>query len=573
MRTKIINETISVDESGNASCIQEIIYKNHNDKPLGFSGIIKIGFHEDCNDFQFIEDIDLIAANIVQIREQPYRKELHFHIPKKIPPKGSITLKLQYVWRNFRDESGFRRIATKFDSLTDYNLSIVVRDDTFTDHLISVTDGDTPLERDKNYFVTAEGHLRIIRQHLSSNTNQNIRIIANIKKIPLPVVNDIAKKYKGCFSRDYCILVILHVLRDFLAFRDGLLAMGINKKDLFIVGIPYSSKEEVIEYLRYSSFRVYSVERDHYIDQFNELVERAIKEALEHCKQTNKKLLIIEDGGYAVPLIHEKFIDLVELCIGAVEQTANGIWIDRELQRSGTLLFPVMNVAEARIKKEKESPLVGQAIIQNINRLLEGYGYGITSMKVGQIGFGNIGKPLGLQMKNDGVDLTIYDIDEKKCEDARRNEIHVVKNMTELLEGKNLIVGCSGRELIGLQELRAADRNIFFVNATSKLKEIKYNEFIMIADKIKVRRGIGTEYKLKGGRRIIIRLLANGFPVNFFEGSESIPDKQIQFIPALLLASAGYLVTKQINERKIIDIPEEIQNNIVKLMNLHEESQ
>lgn len=573
MRTKIINEMISVDESGNASCTQEIIYKNsYKYKTLDFPGNIRTFFHKNCENFKFIKEKGLTPADIVDIVDQPYQKELQYHISVKIPPQDSITLKLQYDWNNFRDESGFERIATEFDSLTDYNLTIEVTDDTFSDHLISVIDGYTPLGG-KDYFVTAEGHLRITRQHLSPNTKQDIRIYADIKKISLPLVNDTAKKYEGYFSEKYCILLILHLLRDFLPFCDGLLTMGMNMKDLFIVGIPYSSKKVVIEYLRHRKFEVYNIEKDHYIDQFNALVEMVVKKALEHCKQTNKKLLIIEDGGYAVPLIHGKFTDLAGLCTGAVEQTANGIWVDRELEQSGKLVFPVMNVAEAKVKKERESPLVGQAIIQNINRLLEGYGEGITSMKVGQIGFGTIGKPLALQMKNNGVDLIIYDIDEKKCEEAERCGIHVAKNIAEFMEGKRLIIGCSGEELVGLEELRSADRNIFFINATSKLKEIKYREFIKIADKKKVRRGIGTEYKLKGGRRIIIRLLANGFPVNFFEGSESVPDKQIQFIPALLLATAGYLVKSQINKRKIIDIPEEIQNDVAKLMNLYDESQ
>ena len=43
------------------------------------------------------------------------------------------------------------------------------------------------------------------------------------------------------------------------------------------------------------------------------------------------------------------------------------------------------------------------------------------------------------------------------------------------MSGKTLIIGCSGKELVGLEELSLLKRSIYFVNATSKLKELKYS--------------------------------------------------------------------------------------------------
>ena len=89
-------------------------------------------------------------------------------------------------------------------------------------------------------------------------------------------------------------------------------------------------------------------------------------------------------------------------------------------------------------------------------------------------------------------------------------------------------------------------------------------------EELKKKRGIGTEYKLKGGREIIIRLLADGFPVNFFEKSESIPDRKIQFIPALLLGAAGHLVSTGVSENEIIDIPKTLEERLERLMELYD---
>lgn len=268
----------------------------------------------------------------------------------------------------------------------------------------------------------------------------------------------------------------------------------------------------------------------------------------------------------------DDFTKYKDIYVGAVEQTANGIWADQLIAESNGLLFPVMNVAESRIKRERESPLVGTAIIQNINRLLEGYGIDIRNQKVGQLGYGAIGRPLALEMQSNGIDVTIYDLEEKLNEDARKDGLKVAQSLEELLPGKTLIIGCTGKKVVGLSELRKVDRNIYFVNATSKLRELKYKEFLDIAEELKIKAGIGTEYKLKGGREIIIRLLADGFPVNFFESSESIPDQKIQFIPALLLGAAGHLVSAGICEPLIHEIPSALEDRIESLMALYDKT-
>jgi len=350
--------------------------------------------------------------------------------------------------------------------------------------------------------------------------------------------------------------------------------MGIEKNDLFIVGIPYSSKIEVVEHLRDDGFCVRHLDRAKYTDEFPSVIKKTLLEACQLCVSKNKSLLIIEDGGYVVPLLHEDddFTKYKDICVGAVEQTANGIWADQLIAESNGLLFPVMNVAESRIKRERESPLVGTAIIQNINRLLEGYGIDIRNQKVGQLGYGAIGRPLALEMQSNGIDVTIYDLEEKINEDARKNDLEVAQSLEELLPGKTLIIGCTGKEVVGLSELRKVDRNMYFVNATSKLRELKYSEFLDIAEELKIKVGIGTEYKLKGGREIIIRLLADGFPVNFFESSESIPDQKIQFIPALLLGAAGHLVSTGIYEPLIHEISSALEDRIESLMALYDKT-
>lgn len=573
VRTKVISETIRVDAQGKADCKQEISYTNNGDKPLSFKGIFDTAFHANCDNFHFDPTTGLVTPKELPVEIGPYQKTLRFELSGSIPSKQSAKLVLNYTWQQFRNEAGFERIATLFDSLTSYKVEIIVADDTFTQHLISVHDGDGVLRPNHDYYVTKEGSLVILRQHLSKNSRMAIEIRAKIRNISLPLVDEVARLNKNCFE-GLVLFSIIHLLRDALPFIHALSSMGVEKDDLFIVGIPYSSKAAVIEHLRYEGYQVCSLDRAEYIDEFGNLIRQTLMAACNRCKETGKKLCIIEDGGYAVPLMHkDEFHTFLPLCSGAVEQTANGIWEDRIIEASGKLAFPVMNVAESRIKRERESPLVGKAIIENINRLLGGYGTSLTSQRIGQMGFGAIGEQLALQMKNDGLSLTLYDDSGEKRERAKKAGFDVVESLSELLERKTLIIGCTGNDIVGLDELRILDRSIFFVNSTSKLHELRYREFLNVTERIGTKKGVGTEYRLKGGRRVTLRLLADGFPVNFFEGSESIPDLEIQFIPALLLSSAAHLVSLPVKEQKIIPIPEELEKQLEDQMMLYDDRQ
>ncbi len=574
MRTKTIYETIEVDRQGNANCKQEITYHNNGVEPLEFSGIHETIFHSNCDEFNFERITGLINPSQLPFESEPYQKRFRYELTGTLPPNKTATLVLNYKWWQFKEDNRIERIATQFDSLTSYTALIKPNDDTFTNHLISVYDGENLLESVRDYSVTQEGYLQIIRRHLSPNSKMCISIRARIKKIDLPVVNEVGEKYAGCLNNNFACVVIVHLLRDSILFLNSLLSLGFEKSDLFIIGIPYSSKGDVVEHLKELGFNIYSTNKEFYLTTFNGLVKNTLETACEYCVNYKKKLLIIEDGGYAVPLLHEEeFQDRIGLCVGAVEQTANGIWADEEIAEAGKLSFPVMDVARSRIKDERESPLVGKAVFQNINRLLEGYGVSISSQKVGQIGFGNIGKRLAQQIKTDGAEIVVYDHRGENLENARKKGFEVVDNLQSLFSNKTMIIGCTGQEIVGLDQLRNLDRNVFFVNATSKLRELKYKEFLDVTQRIKHVRGSGTEYRLKGGKRITIRLLADGFPINFYDAAESIPDQEIQFIPALMLLASVHLIQNNIRHCEIMAIPELLENELKEIVSLYDETQ
>lgn len=181
----------------------------------------------------------------------------------------------------------------------------------------------------------------------------------------LPVLNQ--KSGVPLFG-EYVLLLIQHLLRDSKSLMEAFVDAGANPRDMFIIGIPYSSKTNVIRELK-KTFKVFTPPFP-----IDEAVIDVVEQAVEVCKEKGKKLLIIEDGGYAVPIIHGWLIETrkdggyikvpipiksgetLEYCYGAVEQTAQGVWRDKEIE----LKIPVLTTASSKLKRVLEAPEVAE---------------------------------------------------------------------------------------------------------------------------------------------------------------------------------------------------------------------
>jgi len=58
--------------------------------------------------------------------------------------------------------------------------------------------------------------------------------------------------------KEYVILLIQHLLRDSLDFLEALEIIGAEKTRTIIVGIPYSSKNDIVNKLKNRGYKVYA---------------------------------------------------------------------------------------------------------------------------------------------------------------------------------------------------------------------------------------------------------------------------------------------------------------------------
>lgn len=365
-------------------------------------------------------------------------------------------------------------------------------------------------------------------------------------KLRLPLLHYFSREEESKKPlKDFVLLLIQHLLGDSKAFISALEAAGAERDKLIIVGIPYSSKDNIVSDLR-KDYKVYSPRTY----PFDNEVRKALSEAFGLCSR-EKQLIIIEDGGYATPMIHQVFENYIKYCRGAIEQTTNGIWrIEESILKEGIKLgFPVISIPDCKLKQELEPHFIGEAVVRNTQMLISEEGLFIRGKKIGIVGYGTIGSKIADETKKQQAIVSISEINPVKLISARLAGFET-KSLLNLVKESDIIIGATGRKSIGREQILSLKNNAILVNASSKRIEIDVEELEKLCLS-KEPTKIGTWYELVNGNKVL--LLADGFPVNFFS-SESVPDKAID--PILTLMFLGAIrIAKENLEPKIHKCP------------------
>ncbi len=337
-------------------------------------------------------------------------------------------------------------------------------------------------------------------------------------------------------------VVVLHFLRDLVPFTEAMINLGLDPSaaHFFYKHYRYPQRDTVATWLREKSTDV----RD--LDELDPFLLDLNKEQ----KETLGRVLVIEDGGYVVPLIHKKYQNVLDNTIGAVEQTMRGIWNDREVKNDGTdLKIPIASVAEAKLKGFFEPPHVAEAVIKNIESWIPDST--LAGMRVAVIGYGAIGKQVVAKLTGRGAKVTVYDTDSNRILEADNQGYNTADSALDAVSGVQLVVGCSGRGSLGRSEILALQHGAMLASASSELREFAIDELKHLSKDHRLflapdDRQAGTTFVLRKRNREVV-LLADGYPVNFW-GMNSMPDQVSDPIMCLLLLSAVAIATGLISE-------------------------
>ncbi len=325
-------------------------------------------------------------------------------------------------------------------------------------------------------------------------------------------------------------VLTVHHMTDFLVLVDATRRLGVPAESVTVIdkGYRYQKAARVDAYLRQCGISVWPWTR----------TEEALADHASRANRANRVGLLIDDGGYTLPILMAQRPELLTSFCGLVEQTMSGI---TKLERfTNKLPMPIFSVAESRLKSTIESYGVADAAVRNILQLLPNEKFEGQAALV--LGFGRIGEQVAEILRSRRMRVAVYD-DAVVRLIAAHERGFVTNRFLALLVSQHrplLIVGSSGRTSFRGEHAAALNRDCYLVSTTSRDTEFSLTE---LGDEAtaSVRAGIlGRQLTLRNGVKATI--VGDGFPINFHY-AESMPNKYADLILASLLVGAATLAS------------------------------
>src|SRR5690242_15446248 len=163
--------------------------------------------------------------------------------------------------------------------------------------------------------------------------------------------------------------------------------------------------------------------------------------------------MVLDDGGDATKLLHDKHPDLLKEVRGISEETTTGVHRLYEMMRAGTLLVPAINVNDS-VTKSKFDNLYGvrESLVDGIRRATDV----MMAGKVAVIaGYGDVGKGSAASLRNAGARVVVTEVD-PICALQAAMEGYEVNTMDEMAPKADIFVTATGNvDVITVDHMRA----------------------------------------------------------------------------------------------------------------------
>ncbi|MHA1599208.1 MAG: adenosylhomocysteinase [Alphaproteobacteria bacterium] len=221
-----------------------------------------------------------------------------------------------------------------------------------------------------------------------------------------------------------------------------------------------------------------------------------------------KPNLILDDGGDATAVMHEKYAALMNDVRGLSEETTTGVHRLYEMERDGSLKVPAINVNDS-VTKSKFDNIYGcrESLVDGIRRATD-------TMMAGKVavvaGFGDVGKGSAASLRNAGCRVMVTEIDPICALQAAMEGYEVVTMEDAAPLGDIFVTATGNMDVITLDHMRAMkDRtivcNIGHFDSEIQIEALRNMKWTNIKPQV-------DEVEMSGGKRLI--LLAEGRLVN-----------------------------------------------------------
>jgi adenosylhomocysteinase len=172
--------------------------------------------------------------------------------------------------------------------------------------------------------------------------------------------------------------------------------------------------------------------------------------------------MILDDGGDATQIMHDKYPEMLDHVRGVSEETTTGVHRLWEMAREGTLKVPAFNVNDS-VTKSKFDNLYGcrESLVDGIRR-------GTDVMMSGKVavvnGFGDVGKGSAASLRNAGCRVKVCEIDPICALQAAMEGYEVVTMEDAAPEGDIFVTATGNVDVITIEHMRAMKHRAIVCN-------------------------------------------------------------------------------------------------------------
>lgn len=376
-------------------------------------------------------------------------------------------------------------------------------------------------------------------KNLLNNLNASSDYLS-LPEINLPVMDALLEKAFIDGKRDIfkktAIYYVHHPLQTSINVIDGLIRLGAQPKNIFILGKRYSECEAVVTALIRKGVHYQPCSMQTNIGRYSYSFIRDINwlwaGLVEQIKEEDvDEILILDHGGHAIAFV--PLMLLQQYKVLGIEKTTAG-FINSE--KHGIPPIPIIDVANSAAKRFLESPLIAEAVV---NKIVSYLPENINDFIFGVVGLGSIGEAVANRLRSLGCRLIVHDINPGKLLSIQgKPNIFCTHDLTALIAESDYIFGCSGRDISEgrLEQFRLSSSNKVLISCSSEDKEYLSLLHMINQYSLKEHEPLDDiEYHTEFGSTI--HLLRGGFPVNFDHSGESVPANDIQLTRSLVLAA------------------------------------
>ena len=165
-----------------------------------------------------------------------------------------------------------------------------------------------------------------------------------------------------------------------------------------------------------------------------------------------KPNMILDDGGDATQIIHEKFPELLKDIRGLSEETTTGVHRLKDMEKKGLLKVPAININDS-VTKSKFDNLYGckESLVDGIRR-------GTDVMMAGKVavvaGYGDVGKGSAASLRGAGARVCVTEIDPIHALQAAMEGYEVVTMDDAASYGDIFVTATGNLDVITLDHMR-----------------------------------------------------------------------------------------------------------------------